>query len=329
MKKIKTGVVAYGFSGKTFQCPFIEAHDAFELTAVVQRHGDEAKEDYPAITLFRDYEELLANEEIELIVISTPAHLHYAHALRALEAGKNVVVEKPFAATVEEALHLEALAKEKGKVITAYQNRRFDGDFLTVQQLVKEGVKIYEFEAVWDRFVPAVDENDWHEQGHQGADLLFDIGAHYVDQVLSLFGEPESYHGNVKILRPNGKIADYFSIEFAYADKIARVKSCMHAAKSDVRYKIHTDRGTYYFYVMGEQEHQLIAGMTPDNPDYGDNAMYDLFDNDGNKTSHQVVKGNYLMYFTMLADAIRTGGKPPVSTADAVRLIKYLNLATV
>jgi scyllo-inositol 2-dehydrogenase (NADP+) len=102
----------------------------------------------------------------------------------------------------------------------------------------------------------------------------------------------------------------------------------MHAAKSDVRYKIHTDRGTYYFYEMGEQKHQLIAGMTPDNPDYGDNAMYDLFDNDENKTSHQVVKSNYLMYYTMLADAIRNGGKPPVSTADSVRLIKYLNLVT-
>ena len=156
----------------------------------------------------------------------------------------------------------------------------------------------------------------------------FDLGSHFVDQVLTLFGEPEGYHGTVKTIRQNGKIADYFSIEFAYSDKIVRVKSCMHAAKSDVRYKIHTDRGTYYFYEMGEQEHQLIAGMTPGDPEYGDNAMYDLFDNEGKKTSHQVVKGNYLMYFTMLADAIRNGGKPPVSTTEAIRLIKYLALAS-
>jgi scyllo-inositol 2-dehydrogenase (NADP+) len=147
MKKIKTGVVAYGFSGKIFQCPFIEVHDAFELKAVVQRHGDQAKQDYPAITLLRDYQELLANEEIELIVISTPAHLHYSHALKALEAGKHVVVEKPFATTEKEALHLEALAKEKGKVIAAYQNRRFDGDFLTVQKSMSSkqlGIVLYQ-----------------------------------------------------------------------------------------------------------------------------------------------------------------------------------------
>lgn len=327
MKKIKTGVVGYGFSGKIFQCPFIEAHEAFELKAVVQRNGNEAKEDYPAITVYRDYEEMLLDKDLELIVISTPAHLHFEHAVKALEANKNVVVEKPFSSTVDEAIKLVALAKEKGKVIVPYQNRRFDGDFLTVKKLIQDGVQIYEYEAVWDRFVPTIDKNDWHEQGHKGSDLLYDLGAHYVDQVLALFGEPEEYHGTVKTIRPKGKIADYFSIEFSYSDKIAKVKSCMHAAKADVRYKIHTNKGTYYFYKMGEQEHQLIAGMKPDGPEYGDNAMYDLYDNDGNKTSHQVVKGNYLMYFTMLADAIRNGGKPPVSTDEAIRLIKYLALA--
>lgn len=324
MTKIKTGVVGYGFSGKIFQCPFLQAHEAFDLAAVVQRHGQEAVEDYPDITLYRDFKDMLLDESLELVVISTPAHLHYDHARMALEAGKNVLVEKPFASSVEEAKALNALAKEKNLLIVAYQNRRFDGDFLTIQKLIDAGVTIFEFEAVWDRFVPEIDEGDWHEQGLEGSDLLFDLGAHFVDQVLTLFGQPDRYEGIVKTLRPKGKIADYFSIEFSYPDKVVRVKSCMHAVKSDVRYKLHTDQGTYYFYEMGEQEHQLIAGMTPDDPNYGDNALYDYFDLNGDKSSHQVEKGNYMMYFTELAQAIRKGGKPPVTPEEAERLIEYL-----
>jgi len=324
MKKIKTGVLAYGFSGRIFQCPFIEAHEDFDLTAVVQRHGNEAKEDYPNIQLLRDYKEMLSDETIELIVVSTPAHLHYEHAMMALEAGKHVVIEKPFATTLEEAEALVAKAKAKDRVLVAYQNRRFDGDFLTLKELIQKGLKIYEYEAIWDRFVPEIDESDWHEQGHKGSDLLYDLGTHYLDQALTLFGQPKSYKAYAKKLRPHTKVVDFFSIELEYEDKMVRLKSCLHAAKPDMRYKVHTNQGTYHFYEMGEQEHQLLAGMTPDDPDYGDKAYYDHYDYEGNKTSHQVIKGNYLMYFTKLADAIRNGGEPPVSTEDAIRLIGYL-----
>lgn len=324
MKKIKTGVLSYGFSGKIFQCPFIDAHEAFELTAVVQRHGDSAKEDYPAIILYRAYEEMLADASIELIVVSTPAHLHFEHAKMALEHNKHVVIEKPFSPTYAEAKQIEALALEKGKVAVAYQNRRYDGDFLTVKNLVEDPeVHIYEFEAVWDRFEPTI-EDDWHEAGLLGADLLFDLGPHYLDQALTLFGEPTSWHGTAKKLRKGSQIIDYFSIELNYEDKIVRLKSTLIAPHSDIRYKVHTNKGTYYFYEMGEQEHQLIAGMKPNDPAYGDNALYDLFDNNGNKTQHQVVCGTYMDYFTKLAGAIRDGGEPPVTLKEATRVIKYL-----
>lgn len=324
MRKIKTGVVGYGFSGKVFQCPFIEAHNDYELAAVVQRHGDESKKDYPNIELYRDYEKMLKDDTIELVVISTPNHLHFDQAKLALEYDKHVLIEKPFATSYEKALELNALAKEKGKVITAYQNRRYDGDFLTIKKMIDEGVHIYEYEAVWDRFVPEF-EDTWKESGDAGSDLLFDLGTHYLDQALTLFGEPTEFSGTMHKLRAGTKINDYFSIQLVYPDKVVRLKSNMIAAKSDIRYKIHTNKGTYHFYEMGEQEHQLLAGMKPDDPEYGDNANYDRYDYEGVKTSRQVEKGNYLGFFTQLKEAIRDGGEPPVTPEEAARLIKYLS----
>lgn len=324
MSKIKTGVLGYGFSGKIFQCPFIFAHDEFELHAVVERHGDNSKKDYPDIILYNDYMDLLKNDDIELVIISTPNHLHFEQAKLALEYNKHVLIEKPYTSTHEEALELNKLAKEKNLVCTVYQNRRFDGDFLTIKKLLEDGITIYEFEAVWDRFVPEVDDK-WQENGLAGNSLLFDLGPHFLDQALALFGEPEQFHKTLHKLRKDTKMVDYFMLELLYKDKIVHLKSTMVAAKGDIRYKVHTSNGTYHFYVMGEQEHQLLAGMKPDDKDYGDNAIYHHYDNEGNKHDLVVEKGNYMEFFTELYKAIRFGKTPVVSGKDAARVIELLS----
>jgi len=327
MKKIKTGVVGYGFSGRIFQCPFVEAHDDYELAAVVERSSDKSKQDYPNIKVYKEYADLLNDEEIELVVISTPNHLHFEQAKLALEANKHVLIEKPFTATYEEALELTTLAKNKGKIVLPYQNRRFDGDFLTIKKLIADGVKIFEYEAVWDRFVPEV-LGGWQESGIASNNLLFDLGPHFLDQAISLFGEPEEFYKIEHKLRENSKIIDHFTMMLTYKDKVVRLKSSMVVAKSDIRYKLHTDHGTYHFYEMGEQEHQLLAGMRPKDKEYGDNAVYHQYDYDGNKIEHTVIKGNYLIFFSELAEAIRNGGKPPVTEEEALLIIKYLSTNT-
>ena len=324
MKKIKSGVVGYGFSGRIFQCPFLEAHNDFELCAVVERNSNHSKEDYPNIIVYKDYMDLLNNDEIELVVISTPNHLHFKQAKLALEHNKHVLIEKPYAATYEEALELNALAKEKGKLSVVYQNRRFDGDFLTVKKLLADGVKVFEYEAIWDRFVPEV-QGGWQESGEASNNLLFDLGTHYLDQALQLFGEPVEFYKITPKLRENSKIIDHFTMMLTYEDKVVRLKSTMVAAKSDIRYRIHTDRGTYHFYEMGEQEHQLLAGMKPDDKEYGDNAVYHHYDYKGNKHARVVEKGNYLGFFGELANAIRNGGKPPVTAEEQLRVIQLLS----
>jgi len=325
MKKIKTGVVGYGFSAKIFQCPFIEAHDAFELDAVVERSTNESKKDYPNIKVYKDYHALLNDDEIELIILSTPNNLHFEQGKLALEHNKHVLIEKPYAATYEEALELNNLAKKKGKIALPYQNRRFDGDFLTIKKLISSGIKVFEYEAIWDRFVPKVKEG-WQESGQPSNDLLFDLGPHFLDQALQLFGEPEEFYKIAPKLRENSKIIDHFTLMLTYKDKVVRLKSTMIAAKSDIRYRIHTDKGTFHFYEMGEQEHQLLAGMKPDDKNYGDKAVYHQYDYEGNKIEKVVEKGNYLMFFSELAEAIRNGGKPPVTPEEALRVIKYLSV---
>ena len=323
MRKIKAAVVGYGFSGRIFQCPFLEAHENFELSAVVERNSNHSKEDYPNIMVYKDYMDLLNDKEIELVVISTPNHLHFKQAKLALEHNKHVLIEKPYAATYEEALELNQLAEDRGLCSVVYQNRRFDGDFLTVKKLLSDGVRIFEYEAIWDRFEPEP-HSGWQESGEPSNNLLFDLGTHYLDQALQLFGEPLEFYKTTPVLRDNSKIIDHFTMILTYEDKVVRLKSTMVAAKSDIRYRIHTDKGTYHFYEMGEQEHQLIAGMKPDDKEYGDNAIYHHYDNDGNKHQH-IEKGNYLSFFTMLADAIRNGGTPPVTPEEQLRVIQLLS----
>ena len=219
---------------------------------------------------------------------------------------------------------MNALAKEKGKLSVVYQNRRFDGDFLTVKKLLADGVKVFEYEAIWDRFVPEV-QCGWQESGEASNNLLFDLGTHYLDQALQLFGEPVEFYKITPKLRENSKIIDHFTMMLTYEDKVVRLKSTMVAAKSDIRYRIHTDRGTYHFYEMGEQEHQLLAGMKPDDKEYGDNAEYHHYDYKGNKHARVVEKGNYLGFFGELANAIRNGGKPPVTAEEQLRVIQLLS----
>lgn len=325
MKPIVTGVLGYGFSGKVFHCPFIHAHDYFRLKTVVQRHSDSVLEDYSYVNLVRDYEEMLNDEDIELVVITTPSHLHFEHAKKALDKGKHVLVEKPYTSTYKEAVALNRIADEKGLFISAYQNRRYDGDYLTVKKLKESGNldRIHEMSMVWDRYAPTR-IHSWKGAGLDGANLVYDLGSHLLDQALTLFGEPKEFYSKAKKVREGSLIEDWFVMELDYVTFVLRVKATLGAAYKEPRYTIQTNKGAYQFHKMGEQEHQLIDGMKPLDVNYGDNALYDIIDFEENKTSQQVVKGNYLMYYTQMAKAIREGATPEVTKEEAALLIKYL-----
>ena len=137
---IRTGICSYGMSGKLFHAPFIDAHPGFELAAIVERHNNDSKERYPNAKLYRSVEELCADKELELIVVNTPTHLHFEQAKLVLESGKNMVIEKPFAITLKEAEELTALASTNNLFLSVYQNRRYDGDYKAVKNVVEQNL---------------------------------------------------------------------------------------------------------------------------------------------------------------------------------------------
>ena len=190
MDKIRTGLAAYGMSGRVFHAPFISTNPHFELTAVTERSKELSREKYPDACIVRSFEELIGLEGLDLVVINTPDSTHYEYARRALEAGKHVVVEKPFTTTVAEAEELVALAASRGLTLSVYQNRRWDGDFLTVKEILSKGLlgHLVEFESTFPRYRNFIKPNTWKETGQDGGGLTYNLGAHVIDQAVQLFG---------------------------------------------------------------------------------------------------------------------------------------------
>src|SRR5271169_472944 len=207
---IDVGLVGFGFAGRTFHAPVISAVDGLHLAAILQRHGSEAEQAYPATPVVRDLDQMLAMDNIRLVVVATPNPSHYDLARQSLLAGRDVVIDKPFATTYAEAAELVALAKDKNRLLSVYQNRRWDGDFVTLQRLLAQGRlgRVVLFESHFDRFRPQLKDNAWRERPEPGSGILFDLGPHLIDQDLVLFGEPESMGADVRIERDGGAVDD-------------------------------------------------------------------------------------------------------------------------
>ena len=180
MEIIKVGLAAYGMSGQVFHAPFISTNPHFELCKIVERSKELSKERYPDATIVRSFEELIKDPAIELIVVNTPDSTHYEYTRLALEAGKHVIVEKPFTSTTEEGEELIALAAEKGLMLSVYQNRRWDADFRTVQEIIAKGLlgRLVEYESTFARYRNFIKPNTWKETGESGGGLTYNLGSH-------------------------------------------------------------------------------------------------------------------------------------------------------
>src|SRR5215831_1676441 len=211
---VKVGLAGFGISAKVFHAPFLTTSKDFELVSVLERHKQESKEKYPSVQVVTGIEELLNNPAVELVVITTPNETHFPFAKAALKAGKHVVLEKPFTNTSEEARQLIDMAEEAGKVLSVYQNRRYVSDFLTIREILNNKLlgEVHSFEGHYDRYRPEARPNAWREEAKTGSGILYDLGAHLIDQALCLFGLPQTITADIRMQRPHAKVDDYFDL---------------------------------------------------------------------------------------------------------------------
>src|SRR5690348_13636288 len=268
---IKTAMIGFGVSGRCFHAPFLHISPKYELRAIVERHGEESKKQYPSIRLCRTADEVMDDPGIDLIVITTPNESHLPLARQALLAGKHVVLEKPFTIHSGEALQLIALAGSRHRIISPYQNRRYVSDYRTVCEIVQGQLlgDIVECEIHYDRYRPQLRPEAWREKDIPGSGILYDLGAHLIDQALHLFGPPRTITADVRRQRPHIQADDYFDIRLDYGWLRVILEAGMLVREMGPRYMLHGVKGSFIKWGDDPQEALLRAGSMPGTPDWG------------------------------------------------------------
>jgi predicted dehydrogenase len=331
---LNAGIVGYGKSAKTFHAPLINAAGGLTFRMALERSGNSAAEEYPGVTVVQDIDDMLKSREIDLVVITTPNHLHFSQAYKALEAGKHVVVEKPFTITSSEAKELMVLAGKKNKIITVFQNRRWDGDFLTVKEIVKEKKvgRLVEFESTFNRFRNYLRPDAWKEKNLPGSGILYDLGPHLIDQVFELFGFPDSLYADIRNQR-GGDADDYFELDLYYKDLKVKLKAGMLVPFETPRFVLRGVKGSFRKFGMDPQEDDLIARKNPLNDEWGKEdesrwGQLKTMENDSlHETIIETIPGAYRLFYNDLVNAIRDNKEPLVKPEDAAAVIRCIELA--
>jgi scyllo-inositol 2-dehydrogenase (NADP+) len=335
MKPVQTAMLSFGMSGWVFHAPFLAASPHYHLAAVWERSKKNAQKTYPHIQSVDTYEALLQDEAIELVIVNTPNSSHFDYALRALEARKHVVVEKPFTITVEEAEALQEKAAAKGLVLTVYHNRRFDSDFLSLRQVVEEGLlgSIVEAEFHFDRFKEELSPKKHKEQPGPGAGILYDLGSHLIDQALQLFGTPEAVFADLAIMRPVSQVDDYFELLLFYKGSRVRLRGSYLVREPVPSFVLHGTKGSFHKHRTDVQEAQLQAHKPVTDPSWGrepEGAAGLLHTEvNGNVINKHITAppGNYGNFYEQLYQAIRRHAPPPVTPQEGTQVIRVITKA--
>ena len=339
---LRIGLVGYGLSGSVFHAPLYRAAGV-ELVAVASSDADKVRADHPRVRVHPSPEALFADADVELAVLATPTPTHAPLMLAAIAAGKHVLSDKPFCATLEEADAVVAAADAAGRVVSCYQNRRHDADFLTLRRLIEDGVlgEIVRYEAWFDRFSPAVRDR-WQERDAPGVGIHYDLGAHLVDQALLLFGRPDWVQGDLQRLRagadPRSGIVDAFHVRMARGATRIELSASMSVPDHRLRYRVQGTRGAWFKEHLDPQESQLRhEGLAADDARYGvepetHHGTLTTIE-DGRPSSRRVAteRGDWPRFYRELAAAVREGRPPPVTAREAretIRVIEAIALSS-
>ena len=329
--KIRVAILGFGLSGRYLQAPFFVTNPSFELATVLSTRQKEAVH-FPNVQFTTDLNAILEDPTIQLVSICTPNPTHFDLAQKCLQAGKHVLIEKPITSTPEEIDQLVEWAQQQDLHIFAFQNRRFDSDFRTVEALLQQGMlgEVFKVEICYDRFRPEPNTKPWKEQQSPSTGLLYDLGPHGVDQALALFGPPEAYTGHKYRQRPGSEVDDAFDVLLDYTEVLVHLSAGLMAREPRPRFAVHGTRGTYYKYGQDVQEEQLKSGMLPGAPGFGiepkEQSGYIVTEENGQttKTRLESVPGDWNILFENIAEVLHGTAEPIISLEDVWTQIKIL-----
>jgi predicted dehydrogenase len=327
---IRVGLIGFGYAGRTFHVPLIRATPGLELVAVSSSRPERVTADLPGMAVVPDAGVLLATPSIDLVVIAAPPDVHAALAASALRAGKHVVVDKPIAPTLDEARATAMLAAGSDRVLAVFQNRRWDGDFLALRDLLSRGVlgEVSHFESHFDRYRPLVRDR-WRERPGAGAGLWHDLGPHLVDQALQLFGLPDRVWASQAAQRAGSQVDDWVHVVLEYNRRRAILHASVLVAAPAVRFIVHGRDGSWIKYGVDAQEQQLVAALTPGGSVApGEPELAVMVDGaSGTRTSAPVPSGDYPEFYRRVRDAIDGAGGNPVPPEQAVAVAAVVETA--
>jgi scyllo-inositol 2-dehydrogenase (NADP+) len=313
---LNVALCSYGMSGKVFHAPLITAEPRLHLHSILQRSDATALNDYPDIEIAKSFETLISNPAIDLIIVNTPNEHHYSMTKAALLAGKHVVVEKPFTLSLDEGKELIALAQQKNRVLSVFQNKRLESDHQDVKQIIDSGAlgRIVEVEWHYDRYRTNITHKKWKEDNLPGAGTWFDLGIHMVDSILCLFGKPAAIYAEMRSLRRADGATDYFTSIFHYADMRVLLRSNTFVSEKGATVTLHGDKGSFLKFGQDVQEGQLMRGTRPGMAGWaqpGEDNYGVLHTQDEGNAIRRIIPGQrgcYEHYYKNIADAITGTG---------------------
>lgn len=324
MKPLVTAILGYGLGGRVFHRPLLSSHPSFRIKYITGSAYTGPEQG--------TVDQVFADPEVELVVITTPNATHGLLVRRSLEAGKHAVVDKPFCLSSSEAQELAELAQKKGLVLTVFQNRRWDGDFLTLKKLLDQGRlgRVVQLESNFHRYRLGI-RDSWKESQSQGGGILWDLGPHLLDQAMVLFGPPQAWRGDFRLTRPGGDTWDDYEITLDYGPGMrVLLKAAMVRAWPGPRFQIHGTAGSWVKFGMDPQEEALKSGLlTGEGWGREDPSRYGIlhFQNEKGLPVQEPVpteSGNYGIFYDKLFSAVRFGGEVPVDPRENGLILRIL-----